>query len=72
MNQMDFYNDLKWCNECGDYVRYLMSMDHSFCVCCGEQVRLFNEQDWETVNEAMQAKKSKGGRPRKDAATKAA
>ena len=63
--QNDFYNDLKWCDECGEYVRYLMSMEHSYCVCCGERVRLFNSADWETFNETMKAGKPKGGRPRK-------
>ena len=62
---MDYYNDLKWCDDCGEYVRYLMSMEHSYCVCCGARVRLFNNDDWETFNESMKASKPKGGRPRK-------
>lgn len=61
----DFYNDLKWCDDCGDYVRYLKSLDHSYCVECGGTVRLFNEGDWEAFNETMRASKPKGGRPRK-------
>lgn len=64
-HKTDFYNDLKWCDDCGDYVRYLKSLDHSYCVECGGTVRLFNEGDWEAFNETMRAAKPKGGRPRK-------
>lgn len=63
--QNDFYNDLKWCESCGDYERYLMSMEHSYCVECGSKVRLFNEEDWQAFNDKIKASKPKGGRPRK-------
>lgn len=63
--QNDFYNDLKWCDSCGDYERYLMSMEHSYCVECGSKVRLFNEEDWQAFNDKIKASKPKGGRPRK-------
>ena len=70
-----FYNQTKWCPCCESYVRYLASIEHSFCVECGGEVRLFSKEDWESFNEAMAAKKPKGGRPRKNArksATRAA
>ena len=67
MNQQsDFYSDLKYCDCCGDYQRYLMSMEHSYCVECGSKVRLFSSEDWENFNEKMKASKPKGGRPRKN------
>jgi predicted transcriptional regulator len=61
----DFYSDLKWCDACQDYRRYLMSMEHSYCVDCGCKVRLFNNQDWAQFNETIKERKPKGGRPRK-------
>ncbi len=72
--QNDFYNDLKWCDSCSDYRRYLMSLDHSYCVDCGCKVRLFSRGDWENFHTAMKERRPKGGRPRKEktAAQKAA
>ena len=62
----DFYDDRKFCTQCNDYVPYLMSMDHSYCVECGGQVRLFSKADWTEFNESMKSARPKGGRPRKD------
>ena len=61
----DFYDDRKFCTACNDYVPYLMSMDHSYCVECGGQVRLFSKADWAEFNESMKSARPKGGRPRK-------
>lgn len=58
MDQNDFYEDTKWCDGCGTYVRYLMSMEHSYCVECGGKVRLFNEEDWKAFNEGLRAGKA--------------
>jgi transcription initiation factor TFIIIB Brf1 subunit/transcription initiation factor TFIIB len=66
MDQLDYYSDRKFCPECNDYVHYLMSVEHSYCVQCGSEVRLFSEKDWTAFNESMQAKRPKGGRPRKN------
>lgn len=68
MDPIDFYSDTKWCPGCGEYVTYLMSIEHSYCVRCGEEVRLFSQEDWEDFHESMQSKRPKGGRPRKKAA----
>ncbi len=65
MDNLDFYNDLKFCDHCDKYVRYLMSMEHSYCVECSQKVRLFSEQDWEAFNDSMAQRRPKGGRPRK-------
>ncbi|MEZ5979470.1 MAG: hypothetical protein R3F34_14800 [Planctomycetota bacterium] len=65
MERADYYNDLKWCDCCEDYVRYLQSMEHSYCVACGSKVRLFSEQDWQDFTESVRTSKPKGGRPRK-------
>jgi hypothetical protein len=65
MERNDFYNDLKWCDCCDGYVRYLKSMEHSYCIDCGSKVRLFSENDWQAFNEKMRAGKPKGGRPAK-------
>lgn len=66
MDRPDYYNDRKFCTTCCDYVPYLMSVEHSYCAACGSEVRLFSESDWEAFNESMQARKPKGGRPRKN------
>ena len=65
MKKLDFYSDRKFCPQCEDYVHYLMSVEHSYCVECGAEVRLFSKEDWNAFNESMQAKRPKGGRPRK-------
>lgn len=67
MGTSNFYNETKWCEACGDYVNFLLSLDHSYCVKCGAQVRLYSEADWTQVNEQMAARKPKGGRPKKRA-----
>ena len=48
MDQLDYYSDRKFCSHCNDYVSYLMSVDHSYCVECGNEVRLFSNDDWTT------------------------
>lgn len=65
MASSSFYNDQKFCHDCDDYVPYLMSMDHSYCVRCGAQVKLFSKEDWGVFSQKMTPKKDKGGRPRK-------
>ena len=45
MDHQDFYHEKKWCGQCNTYVRYLMSVNHSYCVDCGTQVKLFNKED---------------------------
>jgi len=66
MDHLDYYSDRKFCAHCNDYVPYLMSVDQSFCVQCGGEVRLFSEEDWTTFNESIRAQRPKGGRPRKN------
>ena len=61
MDNIDYYQDKKWCPSCNDYVNYLMSVEHSFCVSCGGEVRLFSKEDWEAFHEGMKAKRPKGG-----------
>ncbi len=45
MTNSDYYLEKKWCDKCGDYVRYLMSVNRSFCTHCGCEVRLFSKED---------------------------
>jgi len=60
----DFRSDRKWCPACDAYVPFLMSIDASFCVECGGEVRLFSKEDWERFEARMEArKKRRGGRP---------
>jgi hypothetical protein len=65
MEPRDYYSDLKYCAHCEKYVPYLMSLDHSYCAQCGENVRLFSKQDWESFNENLSRQKPRRGRPRK-------
>jgi hypothetical protein len=67
MGESNFYNETKWCDSCGKYVHYLLSLDHSFCVECGGKVRLYSETDWQQLNEELAARRPKGGRPKKRA-----
>ena len=66
----DFYDDRKFCPVCQDYVSYLQSMEHSYCVQCGQQVRLFSDADWDQFHTSLQERRPKGGRPRKNSAGK--
>ena len=65
MEHADFYGDRKYCHQCGEYVHYLMSIEHSYCSQCGSRVRLFSEADWQRFNASMDEHRPKGGRPRK-------
>lgn len=69
MDAIDYYSDKKWCPCCQNYVAYLMSVDSSFCVQCGGEVRLFSKEDWDSFHSGLQTKKPKGGRPKKRAAS---
>jgi hypothetical protein len=53
----EFYSELKWCNDCHDYVRFLMSINHSYCVTCGARVRLFNRDDSRAFQDHVQRHK---------------
>lgn len=69
----DFQNDRKWCPSCEAYHPYLMSVDKSYCVECGGEVRLFSEEDWQAFSEKMDARKprrrgKKNGSGRRDSA----
>ncbi|MAB79863.1 MAG: hypothetical protein CMJ89_10970 [Planctomycetes bacterium] len=65
MYPSDFYSDHKYCETCCDYVSYLQSMEHSYCVQCGDAVRLFSKEDWEVFNATLKQRRPKGGRPKK-------
>ncbi|QDV05550.1 hypothetical protein Poly30_10480 [Planctomycetes bacterium Poly30] len=67
-----FHHDTKFCSCCNEYVSYLSSIESSYCVQCGAEVRMFSASDWEAVQAKLAARKSKGGRPRKDARRTAA
>ena len=45
-DQLDFYSEKKYCRHCDRYVRYLVSLNRSYCVVCGEGVNLFSKEDW--------------------------
>ena len=66
MDHLDYYNDRKFCQDCGDYVPYLQSIEHSYCAVCGAQVRLFSDEDWDLFHESLKERRPKGGRPRKN------
>ena len=65
MDTIDFYNEKKWCESCQSYVRFLMSVDHSFCISCGAPVRLFNKKDWEAFHAAAEQSRQAGRGPRR-------
>ncbi len=54
MGNQDFYSERKWCDQCKGYVRYLMSVDHSYCIDCGHRVRLFSAEDQKRFSETVQ------------------
>jgi len=65
MDRNSYYEDKKFCPTCDGYVAYLMSIESSFCVQCGGEVRLFSQEDWQAFNQTLSDRRPKGGRPRK-------
>ena len=57
MGTNGFDQEKKWCEQCKSYVRYLMSMDHSYCAHCGQRVRLFSREDSQRFTETVQRHK---------------
>ena len=68
MTSHDFYAATKYCPCCAKDVRYLASLEASYCVECGGEVRLFSKDEWTAFTAALEARKPKGGRPAKRAA----
>lgn len=68
MESIEFYKETKWCEECQAYVRFLMSVETSFCVECGSKVRLFSQKDMEAfhhqIAENKNAPRKRGRRSR--------
>lgn len=67
-----FQYDQEYCPCCASYVKYLASIENSYCIECGSEVRMFSDADWSAFKDKMQARKPKGGRQRKDALRTAA
>jgi len=53
----EFYRETKWCESCQAQVRFLMSVNHSFCVDCGGKVRLFSREERTRFAESVQRHK---------------
>ena len=53
----DFDRETKWCDTCSTQVRFLMSVNASYCTCCGGKVRLFSKQESARFAESVQRKK---------------
>lgn len=45
MSQPGFYEDLRYCARCADYVPYLISLESAYCARCDHHVCLFSERD---------------------------
>ena len=56
MSDQDFYGDRKYCPACDDYVSYLASIDTSYCIDCGAEVRLFSKEDWERFQSGLETR----------------
>jgi hypothetical protein len=59
MQIRDYYNEEKWCPACQKYVRYIMSVNHSYCIECGSRVKLFSRDDAQQFSEQVQKSKWK-------------
>jgi hypothetical protein len=53
MESNNFYDDRKFCTDCNEYVPYLASIERSYCVQCGAEVRLFSTEDWERFQNGL-------------------
>lgn len=67
-----FHSQKKFCPCCNEYVNYLASIEHSYCIQCGAEARMLSKADWEALQTKLAARKPKGGRPRKEARRTAA
>ena len=56
-NEAEFYRETKWCDACQARVRFLMSVNHSFCVDCGGRVRMFSREESSRFAETVQRHK---------------
>jgi hypothetical protein len=45
MSQPGYYEDLRYCAQCAEYVPYLIALEPAFCARCDQPVRLFSEDD---------------------------
>jgi predicted DCC family thiol-disulfide oxidoreductase YuxK len=54
---ISYYNTKKYCPSCHGYVRFLQSLDASYCVECGSKVRLFSTADKKEFLKGLQAAK---------------
>lgn len=52
-----YYNSKKYCPSCREYVRYLQSIDASYCVDCGSKVRLFSSDDKKAFLDGLKSDK---------------
>lgn len=43
--QASYYDDLRYCDACSAYVRYLQALDRGYCVECGGRVKIFSRED---------------------------
>lgn len=57
MSASEYYTEKKWCDHCKDYVRYLMSVEASYCAQCGNKVRMFSREDARKFSETVQRHK---------------
>ena len=56
-NESEFERETKWCDACQANVRFLMSVNHSFCVHCGGRVRIFSREESSRFAETVQRHK---------------
>jgi hypothetical protein len=61
-----YYNTKKYCPSCREYVRFLQSIDDSFCVECGSKVRMFSTADKTAFMDGLQKDKSRNMNPGSD------
>lgn len=57
MGTSEFDRETKWCDACQGRVRFLMSVNHSFCVDCGGKVRMFSREESLLFAETVQRHK---------------
>ncbi|MFN6192764.1 MAG: hypothetical protein ACK5BN_02960 [Planctomycetota bacterium] len=49
-----YYEETKWCGACDREVRFLMSVNHSFCIQCGGTVTMFRRAAGSAFGERVQ------------------
>ncbi len=57
MQTNNYYDDRRFCDACGSYMRFLQSPSAAYCAECGGRVRIFSPGDMATFRSSLASKR---------------